>query len=299
MKEKCPYCNKEFKRLGTHFYNCKELQNYSEDEIHIINLKYQTNNDNIIEDICNDYQNNLSLSDIKEKYKLCFKHICWILNYKNIHIRTLSESYEKIVKHKNLETCRKKYGVDNPSQSEIIKKKKADTFIKHYGVDNIWKTKEYAELTSKRWSSYSIERKNELISKWGKHIGRISNLENKIIDMLNELKIPIETQFKFPKYYHRYDIHIKGINLILEIQGDFWHANPNIYNENDILNFTKKIKHTAKELWDKDKQNIKYAESQNYKVVQIWESEINKYDKENNLKLYLLDILNNYISQTN
>ena len=31
--------------------------------------------------------------------------------------------------------------------------------------------------------------------------------------VLNELKIPIETQFKFPKYYHRYDIHIKGINL--------------------------------------------------------------------------------------
>ena len=299
MKEKCPYCNKEFKRLGTHFYNCKELQNYSEDEIHIINLKYQTNNDNIIEDICNDYQNNLSLTDIKEKYKLCFKHICWVLNYKNIHIRTLSESYEKIVKHKNLETCRKKYGVDNPSQSEIIKKKKSDTFIKHYGVDNIWKTKEYTELTSKRWASYSKEKKSELIHKWAKQEGRISKLENKIVNILNKLNIPIETQFKFPKYYHKYDIFLKNTNIIIEVQGDYWHANPTKYKANDIITFPGGKQYIAEQLWKKDLQKIHYAESKNYKVIQIWESEIYKQEKENNLEIYLLDILNNYISQTN
>lgn len=299
MKEKCPYCNKEFKRLGTHFYNCKELQNYSEDEIHIINLKYQTNNDNIIEDICNDYQNNLSLTDINKKYKLCFGHICWILNYKHIHIRTLSESYKKIVKHKNLETCRKKYGVDNPSQVKEIKDKKAATFMKHYGVDNIWKTKEYAEFTSKRWASYNKEKKSELIHKWTKQEGRISKLENKIVNILNELNIPIETQFKFSKYFHKYDILIKNTNIIIEVQGDYWHANPIRYKSNDIITFPGGKQYTAEQLWKKDLQKIHYAESQNYKVIQIWESEIYKQENENNLEIYLLDILSNYISQTN
>lgn len=295
MKEKCPYCNKEFKRLGTHFYNCKELQNYSEDEIHIINLKYQTNNDNIIEDICNDYQNNLSLSDIRKKYGLCFKHICWILNYKNIQLRSISDSYKKIVKHKNLETCRKKWGVDNPSQAQEIKDKKSATFIKHYGVDNIWKTKEYAEFTSKRWASYSNEKKSELIHKWTHQDGRISKLENKIISILNDLNIPIETQFKFNKYFHKYDIHILNTNILLEINGDFWHANPKLYKSNDELNFPRKNKIKALDIWNKDKKNIEYAISENYIVIQLWESDIYEYEKQNKLEIFVIDNLNKYM----
>lgn len=295
MEKICPFCNKKYKKLGTHFYKCEKLKNYSENEIHIINLKYQTNNDNILTDICNDYNNLYSLPDLKEKYGLCYKHIYWILNYYNIPIRGISESQYKISSIKSKKTCLEKYGVENPSQADEVKRKKEETFIKHYGVDNIWKTKEYKEFTSKRWASYNKEKKSELIHKWTKQEGRISKIENKIVNIFNNLNIPIETQFKFPKFFHKYDILLKNTNILIEVQGDFWHANPNKYKENDIINFPGNKSYLAKELWKKDLQKIHYAESQNYKVIQIWESDIREQEKNKNLEIYLLDILNNYI----
>ena len=40
----------------------------------------------------------------------------------------------KDVSDKKKQTCLKKYGVENPSQSDLIKKKKIQTSLKHYGV---------------------------------------------------------------------------------------------------------------------------------------------------------------------
>lgn len=37
------------------------------------------------------------------------------------------------------------------------------------------------------------------------------------------------------------DIYIKKFNTVIEIYGDFWHANPNKYKENDELNMPRWI----------------------------------------------------------
>jgi hypothetical protein len=295
MEHICPFCGKKYKRLSSHYYNCKELNNLSKEEVKIKYLKFRTNNDNILEDIKNEYLNNKSLTDIKEKYNLDLKSICWCLSYQKIHIRSVSESYNIITKQKIINTSQKKWGVDNPSQAQEIKDKKSATFIKHYGVDNIWKTKEYAEFTSKRWASYSNEKKSELIHKWTHQDGRISKLENKIISILNDLNIPIETQFKFNKYFHKYDIHILNTNILLEINGDFWHANPKLYKSDDELNFPRKNKIKALDIWNKDKKNIEYAISENYIVIQLWESDIYEYEKQNKLEIFVVDNLNKYM----
>lgn len=237
----------------------------------------------------------MSFPDIKAKYNIDYKNIYLCLKSKGIKLRTISESQCKISSIKSKKTCLEKYGVENPSQVDEVKRKKEETFIKHYGVDNIWKTKEYREFTSKRWASYNKEKKSELIHKWTKQEGRISKIENKIVNIFNNLNIPIETQFKFPKFFHKYDILLKNTNVIIEVQGDFWHANPNKYKENDIIHFPGNKSYLAKELWKKDLQKIHYAESQNYKVIQIWESDIREQEKNKNLEIYLLDILNNYI----
>lgn len=64
-----------------------------------------------------------------------------------------------MTKEKIINTSRKNWGVDNPSQAKEIKDKKAVTFMKHYGVDNIWKTKDYKKFTSQRWKNMSIDQK--------------------------------------------------------------------------------------------------------------------------------------------
>lgn len=290
----CPLCNQQFKFYKRHKCAEKINANISEDEFKIKCLEYELNiNGFTINDIITDYTNLYSLCDIQHKYNLDFKTITFILTYNNIHIRSVSESYRLITIKKSKETCLKKYGVENPSQSQEIKNKKANTFLKKYGVDNIWKTKEYAEFTSNRWKSYSSEEKTKILNKWTRKRGRISKLELKIIDIFNLLEISITTQFKFSNYYHKYDIKINKTNILIEVNGDFWHANPSIYNESDTFKFSKNLEYTAKDIWNNDKKHNDIAKQHNYTVIYLWESDINnKTDDE--LKLYILNLLNNF-----
>ena len=66
-------------------------------------------------------------------------------------------------------------------------------------------------------------------------------------------------------------------NLILEIQGTMWHADPKKYKATDLI--MGKI--LAKDIWDKDYRKKKKAEDAGYIVIEIWEDEINsKTDEE-------------------
>lgn len=51
MEKVCPFCGNKYKRLGTHFYKCENLKDKSKDEIHLINIKLRSNNENILDDI--------------------------------------------------------------------------------------------------------------------------------------------------------------------------------------------------------------------------------------------------------
>lgn len=296
MSKICPFCKKELNALGSHLLYCKYVpKELSKEEIKIKSLEYNLPNKSS-KQLIEDYNNLYSLPDLREKYDLDFKNILFVLKYYNIPTRSISESQQKISKNKIIKTCLEKYGVKNPSQVTEIQKKKEETFMKHYGVNNVWKTKEYAEFTSNRWKSYTPEKKSELIHKWTKIYGSVSKLENKIINVLNNLNIPLETQFKFPKYYHKYDIHLKNTNILIEVNGDFWHANPYIYKSIDILNFPNN-KVLVKDLWEKDSKHFNYAIQQNYYVVIFWESEINEHEKNGDLEKFIIDYLNPYLNK--
>ena len=71
---------------------------------------------------------------------------------------------------------------------------------------------------------------------------------------------------------------------ILEIQGDFWHANPNIYHLDDEL-----LKNWyAEDVWKKDKRKKEKIESLGYTVLYLWESEINKMT-DDDIKRWIYD----------
>ena len=58
---------------------------------------------------------------------------------------------------------------------------------------------------------------------------------------------------------------------VIEFNGDLYHANPSLFNENDCPNpFNKKL--TAKEIWEYDKQKLDHIKSLGYQVLIIWES---------------------------
>lgn len=70
-------------------------------------------------------------------------------------------------------------------------------------------------------------------------------------------------------FYDFADLHNK---LIIEYNGDMYHANPDVYSENDHPHpFRKEI--TSGEIWEKDRLKFETAQKLGYKLLTIWDSE--------------------------
>jgi len=73
------------------------------------------------------------------------------------------------------------------------------------------------------------------------------------------------------------DLFIKELNLVVEFNGDKWHANPEIYSDNDIpIPFLKKQNrpYLAKDIWKKDANKIKFIKTKVTDVIIIWEKDL-------------------------
>ena len=85
----------------------------------------------------------------------------------------------------------------------------------------------------------------------------------------------------------RYSFDCRFQNKLIEFNGDYWHANPNMYDENF---FNKVSGLTARKIWKKDKTKYEYAIKHGYKVLVIWESEYNEdFDKTLNKCMQFLN----------
>lgn len=62
-----------------------------------------------------------------------------------------------------------------------------------------------------------------------------------------------------------FDFCYKDSKLI-EFNGDYWHVNPKIYNENSFIKAKNK---NAKQIWEYDKQKTNTAISQGFEILII------------------------------
>ena len=198
-----------------------------------------------------------------------------------------SQSKELVIKAK--ETLYKNYGVTNPSKSAIINARKKQTTFELYGDEN-YRNSEKAKLTfskrTKEQNKLSQKKREETcikkygvktplgkecarstVSKLSKRVEQLL-LNNNITDFKMEFRIITESGS-----YKRYDFKIG--NCILELNGDYWHANPKKYKPDDIL-IMHHINVIAKDIWESDKLKIQLAKDNGYKVVVLWESEMKK-----------------------
>lgn len=73
-----------------------------------------------------------------------------------------------------------------------------------------------------------------------------------------------------------YDIKYK--NKIIEVNGDYWHANPKIYESNF---FNTRLQKYAFEIWEIDKLKNQVAKLDKKKIFYIWEKDYRENpDKE-------------------
>lgn len=293
--KKCPFCKRILNSGSGHIYYCKNKSINDNKEIKFLYIKENfifVNEDFIIKNYVTE---NKSLPDIKKEYNIDYKSILFLLDYFNIKKRTSSDSAKNISFVKYKKTCLKKYGVDNVSKLTDIKKLKKGTFIKNYGVDNIFKDENFKNwikennfawnnLTNEQnlerikkqtisiknyWMNLTDEQKNNLTI--SRYING-SKIESKISEALNLLSIPYTTQY--PLKGKLFDFRISNTNILIEVNGDYWHCNPNIYKKDDIINYPGIGKIIVNKIWEKDKVKKNKAENLGFIVIYIWESEI-------------------------
>lgn len=179
------------------------------------------------------------------------------------------------------ETCLKRYGRDNVSKLKETKDKKEQTFLDHYGVNNVFKTEQFkTDLNKHMIEKYGVKR----VLSPALHSFK-PKTEDQVEEILRELDIPYSRSFYLKG--RQYDFLLPNAKLIIEVNGDFWHANPAKYKADDVLPQPKR-NITAQALWDKDMAKKQLAESCGYRVVAIWEHDLKTKTKVE-LKAFILN----------
>ena len=310
MKEKfCPYCETNLKGVDKfHIYRCAP-EDKSKNEIKFeyigFNFPYISDKSNLLLE----YEINLkSLPDLKKEFGIDFKSVIFLLEYHNIDKRTISKSNKLISSKKYKETCIKKYGVDNVSKLSNIKDKKKKTFMGNYGVDNIWKSKEFRDKLNQHmlekygvmsvpningnadswgWKKLTTEEKEERISKLLFNFS--SNLEMRVFNLLSDNGFNFKPQFWCGG--KSFDFMLWDYNTVIEVNGDYWHANPIIYKEDDyVTKLGKRI--LAKDVWEYDKNKHEIILNNKINLVILWENEINSLTDSELLGLIIKNLNN-------
>lgn len=126
--------------------------------------------------------------------------------------------------------------------------------------------KVFSEETKKKISnSHKI---NWEIGNIGKRKHYTSKLEKTFANILDLLNIKYETPFYARPIKAFYDFYLEEYNLIIEVDGDFWHSNPLKYPEGPTAKC--QIKNAKR-----DEEKNKWAEDNDYKLIRIWENDIN------------------------
>lgn len=198
------------------------------------------------------------------------------------------------------ETLRQKYGdnITNVSQLQHVKDKKEKTFIEHYGMRNIFCDSSYIiECFEAKYGVTCNNYRKDFVLNYCN--GVRSKIHKIIENILIELNIQFESEplnicngfnkILNKQYSPRPDILIPSKNIIFEIQGDKWHANPKIYKDTDLITGLWRGDTPASEIRKSDELRKNHMESFGYKVYYIWE-----YDIKHNLpevKQFIQDIL--------
>lgn len=186
------------------------------------------------------------------------------------HVRKFRSEHNNLAKGapgyiKRQKTLEKE-GIVNVYQREEVKQKIKQTMLDRYGVES---------------AAYLSQNNN----------GRESKPHLKVIDFLikNGYKPDIDFISEPPYvlkahneelnkiYCPRPDIIFPNKKIVIEIYGDRWHANPNVYSKDSIIH-TWYGDETPEMIHQRDRIREDHIKNLGYKLIILWESEIKDND---------------------
>lgn len=156
-----------------------------------------------------------------------------------------------------------------------------DDRIFNYGI-------KLSEVFKHLWNELTEEQKNDrvgFLTKCATMARKDTRIELIMSDVLKELKINNERNYPIGKFI--FDFYLTDLNYVIECQGDYWHANPIIYEN-------KKLSITQIHNVERDKRKMNFINSHKLKYIYLWENYILKNSK--NLKNIILDDISKNIN---
>lgn len=93
-----------------------------------------------------------------------------------------------------------------------------------------------------------------------------TKIELQVQSMLDEMGIEYELEFSHDNFF--YDFRIKNTSLLIEVNGDYWHANPSVYPDKESLN------ETQRKMVRRDHYKRRVAREHGYYVLYLWEHDL-------------------------
>jgi hypothetical protein len=90
------------------------------------------------------------------------------------------------------------------------------------------------------------------------------------------------------KKYYLIDFYLRDLNIGIEFNGDIWHANPEIYDNDIKFPFDKNLK--SSDIWAKDKIKNDFLKTKLKKLIIIWEKDLKKDGLKNTIDKILKEI---------
>ncbi len=116
------------------------------------------------------------------------------------------------------------------------------------------------------------KRKKKLEAKAKSMSGKMTKPERDFAKMLKEIGVEFESQKVIKKKI--YDFYIPSKNMIVEVDGDYWHANPLIYEGKELNKIqSRNVKN--------DKYKDTLARGNGYLLERVWEHDLkNNYQEQ-------------------
>jgi very-short-patch-repair endonuclease len=116
-----------------------------------------------------------------------------------------------------------------------------------------------------------MKKKKRLIASAKKMSNKMTAPERVFAEMMNELGVVFETQKVLSNKI--YDFYIPSKNMMVEIDGDYFHANPIIYESKDLNKMQiRNVKN--------DKYKNTLAKGNGFELERVWEYDLNNNYEE-------------------
>jgi G:T-mismatch repair DNA endonuclease (very short patch repair protein) len=142
-------------------------------------------------------------------------------------------------------------------------------WIKLYGEDIANEKLNIYRKSKSKWIDEHKEHLEKMIINSHKKVYRKTSIEKEVETFLINNKINYKYNFILNRY--QFDFLLNDYNTIIEVQGDYWHANPLYYSDTNIN--LKKLNEIQKYKVSMDIIKNDFIKN-NYNIIYLWETEI-------------------------